>query len=513
MQDYLKILRMHHEGQSQRAIAISLNISRNTVSEVIKRFKAIDLCFEKISYMDNNQLGKLLYPNNHNEIFNYTMPDFEYIHKELLKPGVTLKLLHDEYVASCKRSNKPYFKSTAFKNHYREYVSKNSLTMHISHKPAKKMMVDWAGTTMEVVDRYTGEVFKAYIFVATLPFSMYTYIEATPDMKIANWLLCHVHAYEYFGGVTKILVPDNLKTGVISNKKYEDPNFNKAYQEMADYYGTAIIPARVRKPKDKAAVEGSVGVVTNSIIGRLRNRKFFTFEELNKALHKELEIFNTNPFQKREGSRYECFIEEEKDFLEPLPSTPYELSVWKRSKVNINYHITIDRMNYSVPYKYVGKYVDVKLSQSQVKVYYDGTLICSHNHLYGRNNQYSTNEDHMPEDHRLFEWNGNRFRSWALSIGKYTYEVIDRLLNKYKIEEQAYKGCLSILKLQERYTPTRLEDACQLAIENLAIPSYKNIKMILESNQDLAIRKSKEEQAKSNKYALLRGEEYYGNKD
>ena len=203
--------------------------------------------------------------------------------------------------------------------------------MHISHKPADRVQVDWFGTTMEVYDRYSGEVYTAYLFCGTLPFSMLSFIYACPDMKISSWIDCHIRMFEYFDGVPRLLVPDNLKTGVKSNKKYEDPVLNKAYQEMADHYGITIIPARVKAPKDKAAAEGAVGDGTYTIIGHLRNRRFFSFDELNQAIAAELEKFNDRPFQKKDGSRRSVYEEEEKDFMKKLPEYPFELSSWKKS--------------------------------------------------------------------------------------------------------------------------------------------------------------------------------------
>jgi len=383
--------------------------------------------------------------------------------------------------------------------------------MHINHKPGDRLQVDWDGKKLYVNDRYTGEVNEANIFVATLPFSMKSYVRACPNMKIDEWIRCHIEAFRYFEGVTRLLVPDNLKTGIISNRKYEDPITNKAYQEMADYYDTVILPTRVRKPKDKAAVEGSVKDVTNFIFGRIRNRTFYSFDELNKVIFRLTEEFNNAPFQKREGSRNEVYENEEKPFMKPLPLNPFELSIYRKNKVNIDYHISVDRMNYSVPYEYVGKYVDVKLTESRLDIFYKGTLIASHKRLKGRRNQYSTLEDHMPENHRLYKWNGERFRKWAISIGESTSRIIDQLLNSYKAEEQAYRGCLSILKLADKYGETRLEKACKLALSHLSKPGYKNIKMILEAGQDS--RDDVKDKSDDDSFAFIRGGKYYGSKN
>ena len=511
MHDYKKILHYYCEDKlSQRKIAETLHISRNTVSDIVAAYENSGVFYLAIKTMSNEDIEQLLFPGMINDFTAYKVPDYESIHKELLKPGVTLGLLWEEYVAECKSVQKAFYHRSYFFEQYAKYVSKNKLTMHISHKPGDKMMVDYDGKTLEVYDKYTGEVSKAYIFVATLPFSMKSYVRACPSMEESEWIKCHIEAYKYFGGVTRLLVPDNLKQGVISHKKYEDPILNKSYQEMAEYYDTAIVPARVKKPRDKAAVEGSVGDITNYIFGRLRNNKFFSFEDLNKSIYSLTEKFNNEQFQKKDGSRQSVFENEEKDYLKPLPLTPFELATYIKARVNIDYHISVDKMNYSVPYEYRNSSVEVRLTESKVDIYYKGKLIASHTRLKGRKNQYSTLEEHMPENHKLALWNKERFRKWAIAIGENTYKVIDNLLNLYKVEEQAYKGCLSILKLNDKYGESRLEKACKLALEHLSNPRYKNIKMILESGQDIKVQ---EKQDDNNSYAFIRGADYYGKKD
>lgn len=511
MHNYKDVLRLANEGHSQRSIASILKMSRNTVSDILNAARASEVSYEASKSLSNEDIQKILYPDAVNDFTAYLIPDYQMIHEELLKPGVTLSLLWLEYQEKAKSLGKPFYHRSYFFDKYKEYVSKNKLTMHISHKPAERMMVDWNGKTLLVHSRISSEVTTAYLFVATLPFSMKTFVRACPDMKQDEWIRCHIEAYKYFCGVTRLLIPDNLKVGVISHKKYDDPVLNKTYQEMAEYYDTTIMPARVRKPKDKAAVEGAVGDITNYLFGRFRNRLFFSFDELNKAIYEKMEEFNDEPFQKREGSRNSVFEEEEKPFLKPLPLTPFEICTYKEAKVNIDYHVSVDRMNYSVPYSYVGQRVDVKLSDYTVSIFYKGKLIAKHERLKGRRNQYSTEEEHMPDEHKQFKWNGERFRKWAISIGENTFNVIDKLLKSHKSEDVSYRGCLSILKLSDKFTAARLEKACKLALEHLSNPSYKNIKMILESGQD--------EQQKENKHndeyrgAFIRGGSYYGSKN
>ena len=512
MRDIKKILELRAQGRSQRFISQALKVSRNSISKIYGYADQKKIQWDSIKEMTEKEVEDLLIPKETIPL-EYCLPNFDYIHKELMKTGVTLRLLWEEYMVDCRNQSKPFYQQSQFNKLYRDYVNKNRLTMHINHKPGDKLMVDWNGKVMYVTDRYTGELFTAYIFVATLPFSMYTYIQSCPSMDIKNWIECHTNAYKFFGGVTRLLVPDNCKTATISNKKYEDPVLNKSYQEMADHVGTTIVPARVRSPKDKAAVEGSVGNITTEIMARLRNRTFFSFEELNKALLIELDKFNNNPFQKKEGSRKYVYLEEEKGFMLPLPEYDFELSEWKIATVQLNYHIRIEKMNYSVPYEYVGKRVEVKITKKLITIYYKKTQICEHKRIYGRKNQYSTNDDHMPENHKLFKWNGERFRKWALSIGPSTYGIIDEKLKQYKIEEQAYKGCLSILKLADKYSAARLENACRLASEHISKPGYKNIRLILQSGQDMKkIDKNLKSETEDYEYACVRGGNYYGNK-
>ena len=513
MREVKKIIEMNSQNFSQRRIAESLKVSRNTVSKVLNAINEKRLYWKDVEKLTETEVQTLIFGKEEVNLV-LKQPDFDYVHKELLRPGVTLKMLWEEYADQCRNSSLPFYHYSYFADLYRDYVKKHHLTMHIAHKPGDKMQVDWHGKTMTIHDRYTGEIYTAYLFEATLPFSMYSYVQACLAMDTKNWIECHVNAYQYFGGVTRLLIPDNLKTSVISHKKNGDPVINKSYQEMADHYDTVIIPTRVRAPRDKAAVEGSVGDCTIAINGKLRNRKFFSIDELNKAIREELELFNSNPFQKREGSRKQIYLEEEKMYMRPLPSTPFEVNEWKKAKVQLNYHIAIDKMYYSVPYEYAGNYVDVKIKNLSITVYYKGNQLCIHERLKGRKGQYSTKESHMPENHQRFLWNKERFLKWSSSIGDNTNKVVIRIFERYAVEEQAYNSCMSLLKLADKYSSARLENACELALNHVSKPGYKNIKMILESGQDIKENISTESNKTdtSEEKALVRGANYYGGK-
>lgn len=507
-----QILQLRAKGYSQRRIADALKVSRNTVAKVFSAADKHPVPIQELTSMEEAKLHPILFPEEA-QIPALVPPDYDYIHKELLKNGVTLKLLWEEYVDSCRHSEKPPYMYSQFCKLYQDHVNRNRLTMHIHHKPGDKIMVDWVGTPLPLFDKITGTSCKVYLFVATLPFSMYCYAKACLTMKEEDWINAHINMFEYLGASTRLLIPDNLKVGVLSHKKYEDPVINRAYQELADHYRAALLPARVLAPKDKAAVEGCAGQLTSHIIAKLRNRQFFDISELNRAILNELSKFNYADFQKKDGSRHSVFQEEERPFMQELPQYPYEFASWKTATVQLNYHIAIDYQNYSVPYEYVKKKIDVRYTKSMVEIFYKGTRICSHKRLIGRRGQYSTCIDHMPVNHQLYsEWDAARFLKWAGSIGPSTKEVVQKLFASYRVEEQAYKGCLSLLKLADKYTTDRLENACRIALTRIPSPRYKNIRLILESGQDAANKtySAPTEKPSANKYAYVRGASYYG---
>lgn len=285
-----------------------------------------------------------------------------------------------------------------------------------------------------------------------MTYSQYPYVEAFLNEKQRAWITAHVHMYEYFGGVTRILVPDNTRTAVIRNNDWYTQELNTTYHEMAEHYNTAIIPARVRAPKDKPNAEGSVGVISTWITAALRNEQFFSLAEINKEIRRKLEEFANRPFQKKEGTRYEIFRDEELPLLAKLPATPYELVEWKQATVQFNYHISIGGMLYSVPYEFIKRKMDVRLTDTVVEIFYNHNRIASHRRLYGRKGQYSTVTEHMPEDHQKYlEWNGDRFRKWAERIGTNTCKVVNAILASQSVEQQSYRSCMGLLKLADKY--------------------------------------------------------------
>lgn len=392
-----------------------------------------------------------MFPKTKSDDATKRMPDYDYIRKELLKNSVSKKLLWTEYCEECHMNNEQPLMYSQFCYYIQQDEQKRRATMHILRKPGEQVEVDWAGDPTHIIDPDTGEITDDYLFVGVMTYSQYAYAEAFINEKQRAWITAHVHMYEFFGGVAKILVPDNCLTAVNHNKGWYTQELNTAYHEMAEHYGIAIIPARVRKPKDKPNAEGSVGNISTLITAALRNEQFFSLSELNQAIREKLDKFNANLFQKKEGSRRSLFLGEELPLLAPLPATRYELAEWKQATIQFNYHISIDKMHYSTPYEYIKRKVDVRITDKTIEVFYNHNRIASHRRLYGRHGQYSTIVEHMPPDHqKSLEWNGDRFREWAKRIGNNIYEVVNAILASGRVEQQSYKSCMGLLKLADR---------------------------------------------------------------
>ena len=511
MTDYREILRLAGMGLSRTSIGTALGYSRNTIADVLRRAQIKGLESPVPDEMGDRELAELLFPEK-TQPQNQRMPDYEKVHKELGKKGVTLTLLWEEYCAECRQGGEIPYAYTQFRVYYHRFAKTTKATMHINHKPGENMEVDWAGQTACVVDRLTGERIPASVFVATLPCSGYSYVEAFLSQNQESWTAAHIHAFEFFGGAPRILTPDNLKTGV-DNPNRRTLTINKSYNELAEHYGCAVIPARVRKPKDKASVEGTVGGVTTWVIAALRNRTFFNLADLNDAISEKLRDYNERPFQKKPGSRLTAFMEDEKEYLQPLPKERYELAVWKKLTPSFNYHIEVEKNFYSVPYEYIKQEMDVRLTSATVEVFFGNLRVCSHPRHHGRPGKYQTIPEHMPEKHKTYtEWNAERFLSWAKSIGENTRIVIGSILSSHKIEQQGYRACIGVLKLADRHGAKRLEAACEKALTYTPSPSYKNIDAILKSGSDKAVPQKPADKHVDESHSFIRGAEYYGRK-
>ena len=508
------ILELRAAHMSRNSIASTRHISRNSVSDVFHTADKMSITFDNIKDMDEEDVYRMFYPDKHAEETMYTDPDYEYIHNELKEVGVTLKLLWQEYQDKCRKSGDICMGYTRFCKGYSKYTIANSLTNHLLHKPGIITEVDWSGPTMSFVDTSTGELTTVYLFVATLPFSQYSYVEPCLDMKENTWLRCHIHMYEFFHGVTTRTVCDNLKTGVIRHPKEGDIILNDNYEALGQHYVTAIMPTGIHKPKQKASVEGTVGKIATAIIAKLRNEIFYSFADLKHGISKALKEFNEAPFQKRDGNRYDVFWNEEKNYLYNLPSVPYEIADWIYGRaVNLDCHVIYAKNRYSCPYQYVGKTVDLKITENSLEIYYRGKRISTHDKLPDYiSNKYSTHDEDMPDKFQQPEWDDIRIKKWAYSIGNYTREVIDRIFVSVKIKEQGYNPSLSVLRLSKTYSEDRLETACELALTKVRMPRYHHLKSILAANQDLIYLESKTASAKAAKESggYVRGPEYYG---
>lgn len=512
MFQYRKVLEMRSDGFSLRSIRAATGHSRQKITEVIRLAEKKEVTTPLTDEMTDKWLEEFLYPEKTMEGSGYRPIDFEYIHKELGKKNVTLTLLHHEYEAQCRAENAIPYAYRSFIRHYRKYAEKHKATMRIKRKPGEILEVDWAGSTGTLIDRDTGEKVKVYVFVATFPSSQLSYVEGFLSMNLTSWITAHRHAYDYFGGVSEVLVPDNLKTGVQENTR-KQLVLNSTYKDMANHYGTFVMPARVKYPKDKASVEGSVRTISTWIIAAMRHTQCFTLKEWNDVAKEKLEEFNHRDFTKREGSRWSAFLEEEKSYLSPLPPTPYQMSEWLTAKVQPDYHISVKSQFYSVPYEYISQQVDVRVTDHLIEVFYNHMRIASHSRLYGKYGRQSTNRDHMPENHKLYtDQTPQNAIAWAKDIGRSTLQVVELILKNAAVERQGVQSIFTLKKVLRKHTKYELEKACQTVLDVTERPTVSLVKTALKNNQ----KQIKEEQMKkavdklTQNHGFTRGANYYG---
>jgi len=510
MTRYREILRLNSIGINHSQIAASAGCSRQTVISVLKKAAQKSINYAEAKNLSDKDLAAVINDGGLKRI-QYRMPDYKRIHNELAKNGVTLSLLWVEYCEECRKSGEIPYQSTQFNKYYGDYVRQTGATMHIERTPGESMEVDWGGDTVSLWDENMCEYAEANIFVSVLSYSGYAYVEAFWTMKMDDWIMAHVHAYEYYGGVTRILTPDNLKVGITSNTRSEVV-INKTYQEMAEHYGTAVLPARKYSPNDKPGVEGAIKGIQTWILAALRNMQFTSLAELNNAIREKLVEFNTKPFQKMDGSRRSRYLEE-KGFLLPLPKYPFERAEWTSAKIQKDYHVKCGDKYYSTPYAYIGCTVDIRATRDMIEIFCEGARICSHQRKY-LGDKYVTDKNHMPDNHQKHgEWSGERFKLWAGKIGPCTLKCIEYFLNSVKVEQQAYKTCNALLHLSDRYSPERLEAACSRVISFTPRPSFKAVDSVLKTEKDRdqltrpAVRTG---DAVAEKHGFLRGADYYG---
>jgi len=502
MRKIKEVLRLKAAGLTNRQIAQSVHVARSTISEYLRRADLANVAWPMPDGLDDVALENLLFPIDHGPKDTTLLPDFGYIHTELKKKGVTLQLLWDEYIAD----HRGGYQYSHFCCLYRAYRGKLNLSMRQVHKAGEKMFVDFAGQTVPIIDPSTGEIRDAQVFVATLGASNYTFVEAVWSQSLENWISCHIHAFEFFGGVPLITIPDNLKSGVTKTCRYE-PDLNPTYQDMAEYYGTAVIPTRVRRPKDKAKVEVAVQVVSRWILARLRKRTFFSLAELNRAISELLESLNERGFSKLKGTRKSLFESLERAALLPLPKTKYELARFKKAVVNIDYHIELERHYYSVPYQLVKETVDIRATVSTVEVLFKGKRAASHARSYVVGG-HSTILDHMPKSHRDYgEWSPARIIGWASKIGPNCAGFVGAMIESKTHPAQAFRPAIGVIRLADTYGAKRLEEAAKRALAARAL-SYRSVKLMLKNNLDSAPIET-QEQLPVIDHPNIRGADYY----
>jgi len=417
---------------------------------------------------------------------------------------VTLQLLWLEY----KQDHPGGLQYSQFCERFRQWKGRVDRVLRQEHRAGEKVFVDFAGQTLEVVCRETGEVREAQIFVGVLGASSYTYAEALQSQELPEWIAAHVRMYEFFGGVPRLTVPDNLKAGVRQACFYE-PDINPTYQELAAHYGTTVLPTRVAKPRDKAKVEVGVQVVERWILARLRNHTFFSFAELNQQIRRLLDVLNDRPFQKIEGSRRTLFESLDRPALQALPETPYEYAQWKKARVNIDYHIDVLGHYYSVPHTLVRQAVDVRISRGTVEVFHDGRRVAAH--VRGRRKGgFTTEATHRPKAHQKhLEWTPSRLVRWAEQTGPSTARLVEQILAERPHPEQGYRACLGLLRLGQRHGADRLEAACRRAL-SIRGTSYRSVKSILQSGLDrIPLQSSQTTLALPQEHKHVRGADYY----
>lgn len=512
MVDYREILRLTSDPKnSQRSIELIVHSSRHTIREVQAAARSVGISWPLDKSVTNEMLREALFPNADSVLAQYVMPDFAYIHRELARPGVNLTLLWTEYCTRCEGQGKKPYQYTQFCEKYRQWARVTKATMRIQHKPGDAMEVDWSGNTMEIHDPVTGEVSKAYLFVAVLPCSGFAYAELCDDMKIENWLQCHVHAYSYFGGVTRLLIPDNLKTGVKSNTRYETV-LNRSYQELAEHYGTAIVPARVKHPQDKSHAEGTVRFTSTWILAALRDRRFFSEEEAQAAVAEKLKELNDKPFKNREGTRRTAYLTEEQEFMRHLPAASYEAAVWSPElKVGLDYLVSDGLNKYSVPFDLIGEKVSLRLTKRLVEIFYRRTRVAVHTRERVALREPVVKPEHMTPEHRKYlNYNENDFTAWAETIGESATAVVRYFLTSGKEVEQGFKACASMTRLAERYSPARLEKACAYLQSFASTPSIRTLTTIPKNGQDHSSRQAKPEKAERvEQHGITRGADYF----
>jgi transposase len=492
-------------GLSKRRIAAAAGIGVTTAGDYVARARRAGLSWPLPADLSDEALERRLFPPPAGRCDTRPEPDWVAIHRELRRPDVTLALLWEEY-----RGRTPEgFGYSWFCEHYRRWSGRLAPTMRQTHVAGEKLFSDYAGRTVEVIDGASGEIRRAQVFVAALGASSYTYAEASWTQGLADWVGAHVRCFAHLGGVPRQLVSDNLKAAVTRPCRYE-PGLNPTFQELAEHYAIAILPARVRKPRDKAKVEVAVQVVQRWILARLRNQRFFSLAELNAAIATLVTELNNRVMRHLGASRRELYEQVDKPALQPLPAEPYQYAEWRRCRVGLDYHVEIDGHFYSVPFRLLRAELEARSTAATVELFHRGKRVAAHGRAWGRG-QHSTLPEHMPSTHRAYaDWTHERMRRQAHATGPATAALVEAIMRSRKHPEQGFRSCVGILRLAKSYGAERLEAAAERALAIGAL-SYTSLASILKSGLDRKPRKAGEAAADQPviNHANIRGPGYY----
>ena len=505
MRKVREVLRLKYAcGASVRTIARSVGIGRTTVAEYLRRTSVIGITWPVPAEIDDAELERRLFaPAGFNKAPIRALPDWQHVHAELRRRGVTLVLLWEEYRAD----HADGYGYSRFCDLYIEWRQGVSATMRQTHVAGEKLFVDYAGDTVPVFDAGSGEERPAHVFVAVLGASNYTYAEARWSEGLADWIGAHVNALRFLGGAPKLLVCDNLRAGVTAACRYE-PGINRTYQEMAAHYGAAVLPARVRRPRDKAKVEVAVLIVERFILARLRNRRFLSLSELNEAIREVLGNLNGRLMRKLGASRREFFDTIDRPALLALPAEPYTYAEWRRCRVAPDYHIEVHGHFYSVPSRLIREVVEARITDTTIEIFHTGRRVAAHPRSTLKR-RHTTTPEHMPSAHRRYaSWTPARMLSFAAEIGPSTTALVEIIMRTKPHPEQGFRACLGILRLAKTYGSERLEAACQRGL-SIGARSYGSIASILKTGLDRAFHDTAAPEVSPLLHANIRGRSYY----
>lgn len=492
-------------GLTRRQVADALHLAPSTVSDYVKRAEVAGVSWPLPEGLDTAVLESSLFRVPERPPGQHPLPDWNEVRRELTKTGVTKWLLWEEY----REQHPDGYAYSQFCNLYRQWSKTVDVVMRQEHRAGEKLFVDYAGPTIPIYDPLSGEVMlRAQLFVAALGASSYVYAEATATQDLTDFVTAHVHAFEYMGGATRILVPDNLKSGVKKPNRNE-AELTRTYEEMAAHYGAAVIPARPYRPRDKAKVEAAVLLCERWIIAKLRRERFSSLAQLNRRIQGLLDAINAKPFKKLDGSRRTLFETIDRPALTPLPRTAYVLGRWKQVTCNIDYHVDVDRHYYSVPYQLVGERLDVRTSALTVEVFFKTKRVASHLRSTRRGG-FTTTPAHMPESHRRHaEWTPGRMIAWAEKTGPATAAFASKVIELRPHLEHGYRSILGVIRLSKHYEPERIEAACRRATA-LGAFSYTSVKSILEHGLDRQpLPKESSQPHRRHRHRNVRGGDYY----